>query len=115
MKKISFVFVLLLFLAITSSLTIAVIIPFPEDSDNDGVNDEQDLCPNTEAGQIVNLNGCSILQSILQLCSPNVKNHGEYVSCIARISEEFLEQGLISEQDKDIIVSEAAKSDIGKK
>lgn len=31
----------------------------PKDSDNDGVNNDKDLCPNTPAGESVNADGCS--------------------------------------------------------
>jgi hypothetical protein len=30
------------------------------DSDNDGIADSQDLCPNTPAGAVVNNEGCPI-------------------------------------------------------
>jgi len=43
------------------------------------------------------------------------KNHGAYVSCVARTAESFLDAGIISEAEKDAMVSVAAKSDIGKK
>ncbi|MGJ8669803.1 MAG: PKD domain-containing protein, partial [Oceanococcus sp.] len=33
-----------------------------QDSDNDGVNDNQDLCPNTDAGATVDENGCAANQ-----------------------------------------------------
>lgn len=62
------------------------------------------------------LNGCSIDQ----LC-PCVggftgalwKNHGKYVSCVAHASEDFLLAGLITEPEKDAIVSLAARSTCG--
>jgi hypothetical protein len=51
------------------------------------------------------------------VCPPdgNWKNHGKYVSCVAHIAEYYLEMGLITEEEKDAIVSKAAQSDIGKK
>lgn len=113
MKKI---FLLLVILAIFSLTLISAGVlppPFPpSDSDNDGVPDSQDSCPDTEAGQAVDSDGCSILQ----LCPEDGdwRNHGQYVSCVARTSENFLEQGLITEEQKDAIVSEAARSEIGK-
>lgn len=82
------------------------------DSDNDGVADSTDLCPNTSFGDAVDSSGCSILQ----LCiDPAPKNHGQYVSCVAHEAKLFIEAGLITEEEKDDIVSEAAKSDVGKK
>ena len=43
------------------------------------------------------------------------KNHGAYVKCVAHAAEVLLEAGLISEAEKDLIVSIAAQSDVGKK
>ncbi len=43
------------------------------------------------------------------------KNHGEYVSMVAHFAEDLLEAGIITEEEKDAIVSAAAQSDIGKK
>ncbi len=86
------------------------------DSDCDGVGDSVDLCPNTASGAIVNADGCSIDQ--LAPCAGPAsggawKNHGEYVSTVAQAAEAFLEQGLISEEQKDAIVAQAAQSNCG--
>ena len=43
------------------------------------------------------------------------KNHGKYVSCVARTSESFVEMGLITEFEKDVTVSTAAGSGCGDK
>ena len=88
------------------------------DSDGDGVADSLDLCPGTPEGSVVNGNGCSIDQ-LAPCAGPESggtwKNHGEYVSTVARVSEEFLEQGLISQADREAIVANAAQSDCGKR
>jgi hypothetical protein len=86
------------------------------DDDNDGILDGEDLCFDTVNGEVVNANGCSINN----LCpcthdNSSWKNHGAYVSCVARTSGDFLILGLISESEKDIIVSNAAESNCGKK
>ena len=88
------------------------------DSDGDGVPNDNDQCPNTPPGNVVDANGCSIDQ----LCpcggpesgSP-WKNHGQYVSCAAKNAESFLASGLITEDQKDMIVEAAAQSSCGKK
>ncbi len=108
MKK---VFLLGVFIIALAGIISAGVIPFPVDSDNDGVEDSLDLCPNTVSGSIVNSDGCSIVQ----LCRGDYKNHGQYVSCVAHASQSFVEQGLITGEQKGEIVSEAARSDIGKK
>jgi hypothetical protein len=83
------------------------------DSDNDGISDEDDQCLDTPSGEVVDSVGCSISQ----LCSvdDDWRNHGQYVSCVANEAEVFFEAGLITEDEKDAIVSEAAQSDTGKK
>jgi hypothetical protein len=92
-----------------------------EDIDGDGVlSDKPDICEFTPIGEIVDPDtGCSIDQ----LCpcegprgtTVSWKNHGQYVSCTAKSSESFVGKGLITEQEKDYIVSTAANSDCGAK
>ena len=50
-------------------------------------------------------------------CDPGAvwKNHGQFVSCTAQEGERLLEAGLITEEQKDAVVSQAAQSDVGKK
>jgi hypothetical protein len=50
-------------------------------------------------------------------CPPEAewRNHGEYVSCVAQTAGQFLADGLITEEEKDAIVSAAAQSNVGKK
>jgi hypothetical protein len=63
-------------------------------------------------------NGCSIDQ--LCPCSTDLfgdpwSNHGKYASRVAHASEDLLLAGLVSEDEKDAIVSTAARSDCGRK
>jgi len=90
------------------------------DIDGDGVANEEDICAETPLGEIVDPSiGCTIDQ----LCpcegpqgtTESWKNHGKYVSSVAKASESFVEMGLITEVEKDAIVSSAAKSDCGDK
>ncbi len=78
------------------------------DTDRDGVPDVIDACSGTPVGEVVNADGCSISQ--LVPASGPWKNHGQYVSAVARVAEEFLTEGLITELQKDQIVADAAKS-----
>lgn len=88
-----------------------------DDRDGDNVLNSADVCAFTEPGLLVDPAGCTIEQ----LCpcegpigaSGGWKNHGKYVSCTAKSAEHFVELGLISEAEKDAIVSEAAQSDCG--
>ena len=86
------------------------------DEDGDGVGDSLDQCPGTPAGAIVDADGCSIEQ--LAPCSGPAsggawKNHGQYVSAVAQAAEAFLAQGLITLEQADEIVAQAAQSDCG--
>ncbi len=97
-----------------------VLVREPEsalDSDGDGVLDDSDDCPSTAPGDAVNDYGCSAEQTLAITCpiDDSYKNHGAYVSCVSKTSETLLEEGLLTEEEKDAIVSEAAKSNIGKK
>ncbi|WPD21151.1 MAG: hypothetical protein SD837_13175 [Candidatus Electrothrix scaldis] len=108
-----------LWLSRNSVSTIYQIEAGAQDADYDGVLDDDDLCPDTEFDFIVDSDGCSIDQ----LCScegpretTNAwKNHGKFVSCTSKAAEDFVEQGLITEEEKDATVSEAAQLDCGKK
>ncbi len=109
MKSIFIVLSVVLSLLILS-VGISAAPPAPTDSDNDGILDVDDLCMNTESGDVVNSDGCSVVQ----ICSENLRNHGEYVSCVSHTSKYFLLQGLITKDERKNLITEAAKSDIGK-
>jgi hypothetical protein len=86
------------------------------DADTDGVADSLDLCPDTAVGATVDANGCSIEQ--IAPCSGPAsggkwKNHGQYVSAVAQAAEAFLAQNLISADQADEIVAQAAQSNCG--
>lgn len=83
------------------------------DDDNDGKADDVDQCPNTSLGSLTATDGCAIEQTCS--CDDNWKNHGEYVSCVSQRSNAFVSMGLITETDKDEIVSAAAQSSCGHK
>ena len=48
-------------------------------------------------------------------CDQEWKNHGQYVSCVAKKAEELVQGGFITEEEKDSLVSERARSTCGKK
>ena len=48
-------------------------------------------------------------------CDIDWKNHGEYVSCVTHAAEDLVDEGLITPEEKDAIVSDRAKSGCGKK
>ena len=88
------------------------------DIDGDGVLNSIDLCPYTPADDTVNAYGCSSPQ--LVPCAGPVmggewRNHGQYVSTVTHVAQVFLEDDLITEDEMEALVSEAARSHCGKK
>jgi hypothetical protein len=88
------------------------------DMDGDGVPDATDSCPNTPLCTVVDSDGCSIDQ--LAPCEgPSAgvtwKNHGQYLAAVARAAEHFLDEGLISEDEKNALIGAAAQSACGSK
>ena len=82
------------------------------DSDGDGVDDTQDLCPATPVDTVVNGDGCSLDQ--LVPCDGDRANHGDYVKAVMETASDFTEQGLITAEERRQIVSDTGKSDCGK-
>lgn len=88
------------------------------DIDGDGVSDSIDECLGTLPGDVVNQSGCSIAE--IAPCEHTVvgskwKNHGAYVRSVAHASQDFVDAGLISEEEKDAIVSSSGQSQCGAK
>jgi hypothetical protein len=82
-----------------------------DDVDNDGVNDGMDRCLATQQDVVIDADGCSIADRCP--CVNDWKNHGAHVRCVAHRSEDFVDAGLITEEEKDEIVSTAGQSDCG--
>jgi len=83
------------------------------DIDNDGRENEGDLCPFTEPGSVIDVFGCAIADYCPCEIEGGWSNHGAYVSCVAQTAEDFVAAGLIDSPAKDVIVSAAAQSDCG--
>jgi hypothetical protein len=87
------------------------------DDDGDGFEDSSDNCPGSSPAAAVDGVGCSGVQRFERACpiAGVYPNHGAYVSCVANEAEAQVGEGLITEEEKDIAISAAAQSDIGKK
>jgi hypothetical protein len=83
------------------------------DGDRDEVPDGDDQCLATPSGAVVNIDGCAIAD--LCPCESTWKNHGAYVSCAAHAAESFLADGLITQTQKDALVSAGGQSNCGNK
>jgi hypothetical protein len=88
-----------------------------DDDDDDGYLDVDDSCAATELGAHTDGAGCSSAQRLDNTCPSDgeYRNHGAYIRCISHETEAQVNLGLITEEEKDAIVSQAAGSSIGKK
>jgi hypothetical protein len=83
-----------------------------QDADGDGVSDDDDQCPGSAPGEIVNAKGCSIEQ--LVPCRGPWRNHGDYVRALMRVSSDFVAAGLITRAQQRAILRAGAQSNCGK-
>jgi hypothetical protein len=83
------------------------------DDDRDNITNDNDECPKTAANPVVNDKGCSVGQ--ICPCGSSWKNPGDYISCMAYVAENFLNEGFINKDAKGAIMSEAAQSGCGAK
>ena len=93
-----------------------------KDEDGDGFRPPDD-CDETDA--TINPDGIELPGNFVdENCDGNLgecdpcftwRNHGEYVRCVAHDAEALVASGDISQEKADQLVSDAAKSDIGKK
>ena len=82
--------------------------PINQDSDNDGVLDSNDVCSNTNQGEKVNNDGCSILQ----MCDPvknSFTNRREYLACVKETGNEFLQNNIITFKELKSLIKKAAR------
>ena len=99
------------------------------DQDGDGILDDDDMCPNSDLSPIVviggcdtgvnnlfvnnllDVNGCTIADQIDE-CAEGASNHGDFVSCVANLTNNLKKAGIITGQEKGKIQSCAAQADI---
>ncbi|MCH7702699.1 MAG: FG-GAP repeat protein [Planctomycetes bacterium] len=96
----------------------------PDDGDGDGVPDDADECPKSDLNDVIviedcdtmvtNLlfkDGCTMLDLIID-CATGTANHGDFVSCVADLANDWVQQGLITGAEHGSIVSCAAQSSL---
>ncbi|HEU4432935.1 MAG TPA: PA domain-containing protein [Pyrinomonadaceae bacterium] len=94
---------------------------FP-DADGDGVADDEDCNPNSDTAPTIRIglidtgvpnmlfpNGCTMSDLLSQLKDPAV-NHGDYVSAVAQLTNQWNADGLITGEQKGAIQSAAARN-----
>jgi hypothetical protein len=94
------------------------------DSDEDGVPDDQDECPDSNLSGTVVINGCNsgvpntvfpsgcTISDMIVECAENASNHGRFVSCVSHLTNDLKKAGTITGQQKGAIQSCAAQANI---
>ncbi|KTF12994.1 hypothetical protein [Pseudoalteromonas sp. H105] len=92
------------------------------DDDGDGIINGDDVCPDTQAGAVIDQYGCSGQQNVATACRCEGpaqdtlwKNHGQYVSCVAHAKNAQINIGLLTEDEGSALMSTAGQSSCGKK
>ena len=85
------------------------------DDDNDGVDDVDDLFPMSSSDLTVIVDGCdsgvsngafgdgSKFSDLIAECATNAGNHGEFVSCVSLLTNQWKSDGLITGKQKAAI------------
>lgn len=104
--------------------------PRNPDTDGDGVDDANDQMNQPISGNVViagvdtgvadRANGVGVALSLLVQdavgsCSSSSKNHGGFVSCMAHFLNGLVDEGVITDVEKDVLQAIAARSSVGKK
>jgi Thrombospondin type 3 repeat len=96
------------------------------DTDGDGFGDNSDPFPNSDTSATIVVAGNdsgvsnqsfgdgSFMADYVGACGVDVRNHGQFVSCVSALAEGWKKDGLLSGKEKGNLVSAAAQSDVGK-
>jgi fibronectin type 3 domain-containing protein len=91
-----------------------------DDIDGDGVLNDNDECEFTPIGEVTDLgNGCATEQLVPcdgpRGTTGTWRNHGHYVYSLAKTTKSFVDQGLITQEERQDIMTNGDFSDCGKK
>ena len=94
------------------------------DSDNDGIPDNEDDCSQSDLRATVVIGGCDTgvlntvfatgctISDLIEQCVQGAINHGQFVNCVAKLTNDLKKAGTITSKQKNAIQSCAAKADI---
>ncbi|MBI3941054.1 MAG: hypothetical protein HY315_09480 [Acidobacteria bacterium] len=94
------------------------------DSDGDGIADNEDDCPNSDLSAAVVIDGCNsgvlntlfpsgcTISDLIAACAEGAGNHGQFVRCVADLTNDLQKAGTIIGQQKGAIQSCTAQADI---
>jgi hypothetical protein len=96
----------------------------PQDTGGDGVLDTDDNCPNSIVSPTAVIDGCDsgvpntifpsgcTISDLIAACAEGASNHGQFVSCVSRMTNDLKQAGTITGQQKGAIQSCVAQADI---
>ena len=96
----------------------------PSDSDGDGIPDDEDDCPDSDLTETIVIGDCDsgvlnhlfddgcTMSDLIAECAESASNHGQFVSCVSQLTNEWKSAGLITGHGKGAIQSCAAQSTI---
>ena len=94
------------------------------DTDGDGVPDPDDACPSSDLAETLVIAGCDsgvanhlfddgcTMGDRIAGCAADAGNHGRFVSCIAQLTHDWADEGIITSRDKGPIQRCAAQADL---
>jgi len=94
------------------------------DADGDGMADCNDQCPNSNMSATVVIDGCNTdvvnhllnsgctISDRIAACAVGVRNYGQFVSCVAALTNTLKRNGVITGKQKGAIQKCATKADI---
>ena len=94
------------------------------DTDGDGFPDDVDSCPESDLSETVSINGCDsgvsnlllddgcTISDLIADCAANASNHGQFVSCVADLSNWLKSEGMINGREKGAIQRCAAQANL---
>ena len=94
------------------------------DTDHDGLCDGDDACPASDVAATIVIDGCDTgvanasfkdgctMADELAVCAESPRNHGRYVSCVAKLANTWKRAGLLAAGEKGKIVRCAARANI---
>jgi probable HAF family extracellular repeat protein len=94
------------------------------DSDNDGIPDDKDECLDSDLSPTVVIDGCNsgvanhlfdngcAMSDLIGECADRASNHGQFVGCVAKLTNTWKKEGLISGREQGRIQRCAAQANI---
>ena len=94
------------------------------DTDEDGIPDEEDGCPESDLNETIVIDGCDsgventlfgdgcTMSDLIDELPGNAENHGQFVSSVSHLTTDWKKEGLISGKEKGAIMKCAAKATI---